>query len=240
VDEGERRTSRLLSPLTVPPAHQHVVDRLRRSIALGEFLPGERLPAERTLAESLGVSRVTVREALKTLQEAGLVEARRGANGGHIVLDPSDAPEERRRRLRDMAPLMRTVYEFRQAIEPVAAGLAAQRRSDAQLAAITGANEALATSGDAAGFRQADSAFHLEIAAASCNQMLHDAIEDARTTLFADYDAQGFEVLREPSYRGHLDIIAAIEKGDDIAATRAMRDHIDQAWAEIFDEISRA
>src|SRR4051812_10590345 len=76
----------LLAPLETPPAYAVVVDRLRRAIALGVLLPGDRLPPERTFAERLGVSRVTIREALRVLQGEGLLLTKRGS-GGTIVSD---------------------------------------------------------------------------------------------------------------------------------------------------------
>ncbi|MEO3935711.1 GntR family transcriptional regulator [Dermatophilaceae bacterium Soc4.6] len=74
-----------MSPLTVQTVGDEVVDRLLAAIALGEFVPGERLPAEREMARLLGVSRTTVRVALARLREAGVVDVRRGRAGGAFV-----------------------------------------------------------------------------------------------------------------------------------------------------------
>ena len=74
-----------LLPVTVPSAVDEVVDRLLSSLALGAFVPGERLPAERELARLLGVSRNTVREALARLRTSEVVEVRRGRTGGAYV-----------------------------------------------------------------------------------------------------------------------------------------------------------
>lgn len=74
-----------LAPLTVPTAVDEVVDRLLTALALGEFVPGERLPAEREMARLLGVSRTTVREALARLREGEVVDVKRGRAGGAFV-----------------------------------------------------------------------------------------------------------------------------------------------------------
>ena len=68
-------------------AHELVVAEIRRAIHMGSYVLGDRLPAERALAEQLGVSRATLREALHVLRSEGYVESRRGAHGGLVVLD---------------------------------------------------------------------------------------------------------------------------------------------------------
>ena len=73
--------------LTMPSRVDEITDRLVTAIAIGEYLPGARLPVERELAGSLGVGRMTVRAALARLVERGLLETRRGRGGGSYVVD---------------------------------------------------------------------------------------------------------------------------------------------------------
>ncbi len=77
----------LLAPLDVSPAYGSVVDRLNTAVALGVLVPGDRLPSERTLSGRLGVSRVTIREALCVLQGAGVIATRGGASGWVVAKD---------------------------------------------------------------------------------------------------------------------------------------------------------
>ena len=86
---------------------------------------GERLPAERELAERLGISRVTLREVLKVLQDQGLVESRRGRYGGTFVLPRTDSPGEDELRRRVAAVDIEDVLRFREVLEVGAAGLCA-------------------------------------------------------------------------------------------------------------------
>src|SRR5260370_11739674 len=71
-------------------AHRVVPERLRHAIHIGPYLPGDKLPTERTLAQQLGVSRMTVREAIRVLRAEGYVASRRGSAGGITVLDQGE------------------------------------------------------------------------------------------------------------------------------------------------------
>lgn len=124
--------ARSLEPVAAVPAHELVLLQLRRSIHLGHFGAGDRLPPERELARQLGVSRTTVREAVRVLEGEGLVEIKRGSAGGISVRPQSPAPAELRRRLREFEEII----EFRLAVEPMAARLAAQRRTRSDIAAF--------------------------------------------------------------------------------------------------------
>jgi GntR family transcriptional repressor for pyruvate dehydrogenase complex len=233
-----RATSELMTPLNIPAAYQHVVDRLRRLITLGEFLPGERLPSERALAEAFQVSRLTVREALRTLQGEGVVESRRGNAGGAVVLEQQLTLENRQLRLRALEQDMTQNHEFRLAVEPMAARLAAGRRTASDIAVLRQFDQDIRNSRSIGEFRQADSAFHLGIAAASGNQRLRQAVEDARSALFVALDAQDYELLRASSADGHDEIVDAIEARDQDAASTAMLHHLEDAWQEIMAVIT--
>ncbi|HEV2242235.1 MAG TPA: GntR family transcriptional regulator, partial [Streptosporangiaceae bacterium] len=117
-------------------AHEVVTERLRHAIHLGTYLPGDKLPPERTLAQQLGVSRMTVREAIRTLRAEGYVVSRRGSAGGITVLDQAgDSGRLRPLLLQRMAELD-DGFEFRIAVEGAAARLAAQRRTKRDLARL--------------------------------------------------------------------------------------------------------
>lgn len=231
----EQPSARLV-PLTIPAAYEHVVQRIRRVITLGEVLPGEHLPTERALAESFQVSRVTVREALRILQGEGLIESRRGP-GGARVLGPAHTLAESRLLLRAAYERMRENHEFRLAVEPMTAFLAAGRRDAGDIGRMKDANERIRLSRSVGEFRQADSAFHLSVAAAARNARLAQAVEDARSALFEVHDAQEHSVLQESSAGGHDAVIEAIVARDAKQAMRAMDEHIRAAWQEILAAI---
>jgi DNA-binding FadR family transcriptional regulator len=220
----------VLQPVRLTPAPAVVAERLRRSIALGEVLPGERLPAERRLAEQLGVSRLTVRAALRSLQEEGAIVTRRGAAGGAFVTARAPAVDARR---------MLEVFEFRLAVETAAARLAAGRRTPADLDLLTAHGHALERSADAGAFRRADSAFHLAVADAGGNAMLRASIEDARAAAFEAFDALPFRLLRASTAQGHAAVADAIARGDGAAAERAMAEHLARARDEVLAVLRR-
>lgn len=154
-------------PLEVPPAYEVVLEHLRREIQLGKYPPGEKFPPERAHAELLGVSRVTLREAIRALEGEGYVETRRGATGGVAVLDRREPPEQLRDRLRWSIDELESISDFRIANERCAAERAAKRISGADLDELEDSIRALEESETIGQFRLADSRFHLGIAQAS-------------------------------------------------------------------------
>src|ERR1700712_3739154 len=78
-------TKPLMNPVRAAATYELVVDQLRRALALTRFVPGEKLPPERELAQQLGVSRTSVREAIRILEGEGALEVKRGATGGVLV-----------------------------------------------------------------------------------------------------------------------------------------------------------
>lgn len=229
--------SSFLGPLHVPPAYEHVVDRIRRSIWLRLVLPGDRLPSERALAESFGVSRVTVREALRVLQGEGLVATSRGSGGGSIVREPEPDGEDRRQHMWRSRIQLGYVHELRLAVEPMAASLAAERASARDIARIEQAQDSLYASASVNTFRQADSAFHLGIAAASGNPHILRTVEDARANLFLAFDIGDYTIHQETSGKAHTAILTAIVEHDPTAAAALMHAHLQQAWAEIMTAV---
>ncbi len=120
----------------------NLADRLVTAIAVGTYSPGERLPPERELATSLGVSRATLRQALQQVTALGLVEARRGRGGGTFVASVSweeVAPEVARRTLEEELPTMLELFDYRCLVEGMIARAAAQRRTPGDVSRLRAA-----------------------------------------------------------------------------------------------------
>src|SRR5881227_2040078 len=119
--------SSVYSPVPVRNAFEVTVERLAQSIRLGVLVGGDRLPPERELAETLGVSRVTLREAIGALRAAGLIESRRGRGGGTFVVSPRASRPRQGGRMKPTTAGLDDMLDLRRIIEPGAAALAATR-----------------------------------------------------------------------------------------------------------------
>jgi DNA-binding FadR family transcriptional regulator len=159
----------LFTPLDAGARADVVARRLSEAIGLGLLLDGERLPTESRLAAQLGVSIVTLREALATLRTMGLVETRRGRAGGSFVRAPSEHHSERLegplRRL--SIHELRDIGDHRAAIASAASRLAAERALDDDVANLRDHVTRLRAARTLTERRRADARIHIEIAAAA-------------------------------------------------------------------------
>lgn len=154
-----------------------VARRLVEAIELGLFTEGQQLPSESELALQLGVATVTLREALVVLRQRGLIETRRGRNGGSFVCAPVELPEPLLlQRLCDMSgPDLRDLGDEQTAISGTAARLAAKRSSPEQQARIAQHIETLTQASSRLARHRADARFHIEVAAAAQSLRLTNA-----------------------------------------------------------------
>lgn len=198
-----------------------VIAQLRNQITTGEWPVGCRIPTEPELVERLGVARNTVREAVRALAHNGLLDIRQGS--GTYVVATSELAGVMQRRFADADP--HHVAELRSTLESSAARLAAQRRTDrdmAQLDALLAKREQAWEAGDAERFVSVDSTFHLAVVAASHNEVLSELYADLGH-LLRDWlrDDVGRE-LRPEHRMDHARLVEAIRAGDaETAATEA-------------------
>jgi GntR family transcriptional repressor for pyruvate dehydrogenase complex len=213
-------------PPRAAPGYQGIVDHLRREFVLGRLRPGDRLPSERSLAEHLGVARETLRQAFRVLEGSGQIVITRGARGGAIVQAAIVDPMRIRADVDELAASIMPLTEYRSIIEGSAASLAAERRTENDLAELESAQRDLLDSAELDASRHADTRFHLAVAAAAGNPMLSSAIEDARVQMFTTVDLLSFPFVKDSSYTAHGAVLDAIRAGDAEAAASAMRAHL--------------
>ncbi|MFF3847498.1 FadR/GntR family transcriptional regulator [Streptomyces sp. NPDC002328] len=222
----EDRLTPVLRPVRAGNGFEEALEQILQVVRLGLVPGGERLPAERELAERLGISRVTLREVLKVLQDQGLVEARRGRYGGTFVLHRTDAggEDELRRRIERID--VEDVLRFREVLEVGAAGLcAAHGLDDAQAARL---REALARTHDAplADYRRLDTLLHLTLAELCGSPSLAARYAAVRASVNDLLDCIPLLVRNlEHSQRQHTAIVEAVLDGDADGAREMMREH---------------
>jgi DNA-binding FadR family transcriptional regulator len=213
--------------------YQQIADQIRELIQRGGFDTGDRLPPERDLAQQLGVSRPSVREALIALEVEGYVEVRVGSgvyvtNEGRGVGRPASLPA-------DSGPF--ELIRARSLIESECAALAAREATRTQIRSMEQALETMTRqqkSGNSAAPLAADRLFHLRIAEAGGNSALVLVVKtlwDQRTgPLFMQLENH-FTTPETwtTAIREHRDIVSAIAKHDAKGARAAMRRHMDNA-----------
>lgn len=219
----------LFAPLRLRSASEVIADRLVTAIALGVFVPGQRLPAERELASSLNVSRTTVREALSRLAATGYVDVRRGRAGGAYVLTTA-GPEADAMIRRTLAPgwqQLDRLFDFRALIEPLIARTAAARRSPDAAAQIREALTAYQQAGnDREASSRADGALHRAIAEATQNPYLIDLSDRIRHAVSLGFRAEPYSLaIRERALIEHADLARAILDGDAERAAHLAAQH---------------
>lgn len=218
----------------VRKAYEQVVDQLRELIASGRLSPGERLPTETALAREFGVSRATIREALRVLSTQNLVQTTKGADGGSYVTLPtvdhiSEFVRAHVHLLSDAEDVtLEELLEARELVEVPAARLAARRRSEADLERLRAsvpaeplrfpANEQFAWNKE----------FHTIVAEICANKLMYIALQPVFSVLQRNLARSSLGVSFHRSINEHHRRIAeAIEAGDAGAAGAEMHAHLE-------------
>jgi GntR family transcriptional regulator, transcriptional repressor for pyruvate dehydrogenase complex len=209
-----------------------IAERILGHIAADRLRPGDRLPPERDLAGLLGVSRPSLREALRSLQVSGHVVVRHGS--GVYVAEPQSTLALRRS-LADHKLTLEELYDMREVIEPPSAEWSARRHDPARLAAVRSAFDDLdrasrAEPVDYARLQALDTAFHLRIVEAAGNRFLSQTLGVLHDVLAAGMSTTLTIPGRlEKSRSDHERILRAIVAGDSAAARRATKAHVTAA-----------
>ncbi len=211
--------------------YEKIVQQIEESILKGELSEGSQLPAERDLAKQFGVSRTAVREAIKALQEMGLVDAFPGRGTFVTNGNPNSMRRSLDRIIKSGEPGgWAYLVEVRKILEPEIAALAAVRATDQDLALMREAFQVMDNAGcDADAYIEADLDFHLALAEAAANPIVLSLI-DSIVGLLREERLRIFRVEGGPE-RGqhhHKCILEAIERHDPQEARAAMQAHLSQ------------
>ena len=210
-----------ITPVEAQATYGIAVDRLRGQIHAGLILPNEKLPPERQLAGDIGISRVTLREALRVLETDKYLHVKRGTLGGAFV-SPIEILQSLavRRIARDLAAAMR-VLEFCCANEAAVVRLAALRRGVPELKRLRAAHETILNCKSPDLLKQAETLFRLALADAAHNPLLGAAVKQGHMEMFQPYNLSMAENAAVPIYNK---LLQAVETQNEDHATKAMND----------------
>ncbi|MBB4934878.1 DNA-binding FadR family transcriptional regulator [Lipingzhangella halophila] len=226
-----RGTDDLFSRVHLGRASQVIVDQVRMLLRDDKLKPGDRLPSERELCERFGVSRVTVREALRVLEASGLVEIRVGAHGGAFVTTPSnERVGESLADLITLSPLTASqVTEARIVFELGIIPLVVERATAEDIADL----RALVTQGQQAldedsYTMEMSAAFHVRFAACTHNAAIETLVQSFHGPMLLSLQ-KARDVAPLMGHRGaaeHADLVTAVEHRDVEKARFIMRQHL--------------
>lgn len=218
--------------------HSHVVRELGKRIVVGDLQPGDVLPREETLAETMDVSRTALREALKVLSAKGLIEARPKIG---TRVRPKQAWNQLdadilswRCASMPTDDFVEKLVEMREIIEPAAAAAAARRRTAAQLSEMETAYQQMAATDDSDEWAAADLKFHQSMLNATGNELmisLFSVVENALGMFFvlSAKKANNFSY----SLPHHLEVLDAIRSQQPEVARKAMQETIADSYAHL-------
>ena len=228
--------SAVILPLISTARSEEAEQRIRQAISLGLLRDGQQLPSEVALAAQMGVSPMTLREALASLREQGLVETRRGRNGGTFIKRPtSPLANGLWSRLRHTSPTaLRDLADEHRAIWGSAARLAADRAAEDNVARLYALADVLLTAPNLGARIRADSRFHVDLAAASHSERLMHR-EVALQSEAGDLLWVPFEPDLEPAamVAQHRAIVDAIADGDGARARLLAEEHVSEDFRRL-------
>jgi DNA-binding FadR family transcriptional regulator len=229
-----------LGQIRVERTYEALANHMREQILKGEIAPGAVLPNERELCDQTGLSRGSVREALRILEAEGLVTTRAGRSGGRIARLPGAEGVERSLDffIRGQQVQFAAVLETMEALEPALAALAAQHRTPQDIQALDEISREMADPAiDTARYLALNAAWHLAVARASHNALLI-AVMQALGPRLHDPHVDDFisPDMRQVVIGAHARVQRAIVEGDAEAARRRMARHL-HAYRESVEQV---
>jgi len=238
----------VFTPVQTRRTFEEAAEQIADKVRIGELRVGDKLPGERALAAQMQISRPTLREAVKVLVEAGLLEVRRGPGGGMFVATDVVGVELVRQRSSLRLGEVAGVLEARRMLEPRVAQLAAVRATEEDFAALQRSIDSMRALVDAGRalkqedrFLQLDVQFHLALARASGNA----TVESLMRVLFRQLEiardmAMHLPLVPEWTIQIHERTVAAVRSGDLVEVESVMDEHVGQLERTWEEETARA
>jgi DNA-binding FadR family transcriptional regulator len=231
-------TDGLFSPVTNERVSQHIVDQIKSLLRDGKLVPGDRLPSERELCERFGVSRVTVREALRVLEAGGLIQIRVGARGGAFFTSPTAARlGEGLADLLQLSPLTAAdVTEARMVFELGIIPYAVERATAEDIAdlqvLVKEAEQALKND---AYTMDMSAAFHTRLASCTHNPAIEMLVQSFHGPLLMSLNEARVNapLMGRKGTTEHGQLVKAIEQRDVEAAMKVMKTHLQRTASRV-------
>ncbi len=226
------------SPIKTKHLYEKVEELILEFIHQGKLQSGDRLPPERSLAETFGVSRNSVREAIRALTEKKVLESRRG--DGTYIRTPDDSAlvTTLAQTIRIQQNRLNDIFEFREMIEPQIAALAARHITKDEVAALkilVFEQERKIVAGE--DIADLDMQFHLRLAEASRNVVLLEVVKLLNGILLESRsEFLQSETRQLISVKSHIEIIDALEKHDEKTACKNMLTHLQRVKKTIYQD----
>jgi DNA-binding FadR family transcriptional regulator len=221
-----------------------IIDQIQEAILEGKITAGERLPSERKLKDMFQTSRGTLREALRVLEQKGLVEIKTGVNGGAVVkkVTPHLMSESLDLLIRSQQASLKDLAQFREGVEGIVTALAAKQATKEDIAALqTILNKAeknsKAQNPDWATFVDTDNAFHIELARIAGNMIYTSVLKTVHDNIQRYYDSfltRGKKIVLE-NYQDLCAIAKAVSDGDAALALVLAQNHVRQ-YGELMEK----
>lgn len=223
----------LSTPLPSSSRVDELTDRLITAIAVGEYLPGSKLPPERDLAASLKVGRMTVRAAISRLVDRGLLVTQRGRQGGSFVTETWSASSNDavQRTLSAKWDSLRDTCDAVSRLHGTISRAAAENRTDADVAQLRDCLDAFRNAGSGLQSQKSDALLHLAIANAAHNETLQGVLFDLESAVSIAAPAHpwgapdGMQEMEARALVDHEMLVQAIIDGRADDASRIAREH---------------
>jgi GntR family transcriptional regulator, transcriptional repressor for pyruvate dehydrogenase complex len=220
--------------------YQAVAEQIQEAILSGKIKPGERLSAERNLSKEFDISRRTLREAFRVLENKGLIEIRTGMKGGAVVrdLNTEQMAESLAMLIRSGKASLPNLTAFRWDLETAVASRAAAEATEkdiAMLEGLLGEGEALLSKKnfDWKAFLDVDRRMHIAVATVARNpihEFILTSIHENILRYYENYLPKDKKVSKL-NYKDMFDLVQAIKQGDESLASEKAREHVRHGWS---------
>ncbi len=214
---------------------EDLVAQIEEAILDGRLKAGDKLPAQRDLVEMFQTSRGPLREALRVLEQKGLLDIKRGVRGGAVIKRPGMAPvaESLGLLVRHRKITLAELAQFREGVEGNVAGIAAQQATPADIAGLKGLLDQAGQHAKAGvraweSFCRVDNRIHVAIAKAAGNRVYEFVLRMVHDNIQQYYEAHPLknQAFMQENYQDLRDIVSAIEKQQATAVRSLMQSHV--------------